>query len=248
LFPVSSSPDISDARGSGFKSVSNKKTVTVWLTLLTIGVIFLGLYSAGYLTGITRVFEQGEDFTTYFESDSLNRLSQTEETSRFTMNRLDEDIYLYRLYDDNGDFTHRFKFYLTSIDPKSIFLRVNLICYSDSLGNFIKIKNEGGSQIFLSAGSRSTGKFFLMFIESQDKVDKISRESVLLDLHNEYEVIIKRKDNHFTIKILDEGNEIDEISYILQQHHEINYLMCPQSLGYPRGDLTVSGVIRNLIL
>ena len=243
-------PPILNNEKNNLPEMSERKPIYIWLIALTIGIIGVGLYATGNLDGIIGLLEQKEDFTTYIESDTSNQLSNTQYTSRFTsLNRLAKNTYLYSPFEYKDEFTHKFKFYITSIDATSDkYLRVNLISYTESLGDFKKIFDDRKSQIFISVGCQEKNKFFLVLGEHVNGEAKGSERSVLLDIHTEYEVSIQREMEHFTIKILDEGREIEEISYYLQLSHVINYIMCPQSLGYQNGDLESSGVISNLIL
>jgi hypothetical protein len=223
------------------------KPIYIWLGILTICVIGFGLYSTGILDNLTNT---KEDFSTYTESDNTNQLSFSKNTISFNaLNRRTKNTYLYKPFEDSKDFNHWFKFRITDI-PNSAeqYLRINLISYTNGLGDFWNLYNGVNSQIFLSVGCEVKNKFFLVLGEHYNGEAYGSQRTDLLDINTEYEVEIDRHDNHFSIAIYESGQVTSTISYDSAYSHDLIYILCCQSLGYPNGNYAVSGSIYDLIL
>ncbi len=235
------------------KSVEKKessKTVVIWLFLLTIGVIILGLYSTGNLEGIFNNFKTSEDLTTYTLSDTSNRFSLDTNQITFTaLNRRDKNEYVYKSFQETN-FIHKISLEITSIQStQSQRLRFNLLTYSNGLGNYNELWEAGNDQIVISVGSISNGHFYLVLIETKNRQYDGSERSSELVINKEHQVIFSKQGQLVTVEILDnDGNLIDKISYTLAFNHQIEYILCLQSMGYPNGDFRSSGVLGNLIL
>jgi len=226
------------------------KKIYIWLIVLTVAIIGIGLYATGYykIIGDFLDFSDTEDFTSLQTSDSLRRYSITKDSVYFTeLNRRDTNQYIFKPFTSNGNFVHEFDLIITSIDTKADqYLRVNLVSYTDQLGDYWTLMNNGGSQICLSAGSVSNNKFVLILMETNGSQLSAGTNSAGLDLNQNYHVVIEREGNSIIAEIYDDGNFVTATSYTLNYPHNVNYVMLLQSMGYPNGNLNVSGLIQNL--
>jgi len=230
--------------------LEKNKKIYIWLMVLTVAIIGIGLYVTGYYKVIEAFldFSDVEDFTSFQTSDSLRRYSITKNSVYFTeLNRRDTNQYIFKPFTSNGNFILEFDLVITSIDAKADqYLRVNLVSYTDQLGDYWTLMNNGGSQICLSVGSVSNNKYFLILIETYGSKLSAGTNSADLDLNQNYHVVIEIYGNSIIAEIYDDGNFATATSYTLNYPHNINYIMLLQSMGYPNGNLNVSGLIQNL--
>jgi len=194
---------------------------------------------------------RAELFNNYIEVDGKNVLSQANTFSHFTnLNRRDTAC-LYKEYTGSStNFEHKFGFRIFQIDANAErVLRVSLLSYTEIVNDYYSILQSNGNLLAICVGSDTPNKFYLVIGENYQGEGYGSLHSKQLNLNTYYNVVFKKQGLIITTTILDvNSNVIDIITYNMRHQFNINYIMCPQSMGYTYGDFICSGYITNLVL
>jgi len=141
------------------------------------------------------------DFTTWTETDTTNKLSQTIPRATWTDMIRNEDCYLSKTLTVSGNFIHRLDFELDAIDVNATAANKYLtmiwqVC--ESAGSPIKVAAGKGVYLVILEKGSSTTEFNLYFTHADNVVDDTS---VDLDVGTIYYLKITRVTNVFTVYI-----------------------------------------------
>jgi len=193
---------------------------------------------------ITPVYD---DFTSWIESDTHNRLSQTSTRSTFiNLNRIDDNVYLYDTKTDElADFTALFQMKINSIQSSTKTTRMSILMISNILDDFWDNKLNGYPQFGIQLRSKeSTTQYYLGIIETTGgNTYVVGMVGNNIDVGTLYYVNYTKRDN-VVYFLLDDDNDFSSLIYdyqmTLQADYNLEYMMIPQSIHYPNS-ITCSG-------
>jgi len=188
-----------------------------------------------------------EDFTSWIESDALNRLSETNTRVTWTdIDRPDDNIYLYDTKTDElADFTALFQMKINSIQSSTGTTRMSILMISNILDAFWDNKLNGYPQFGIQLRSKeSTTQYYLGIIETTGgNTYVVGMVGNNIDVGTLYYVNYTKRDN-VVYFLLDDDNDFSSLIYdyqmTLQADYNLEYMMIPQSIHYSNS-ITCSG-------
>ena len=195
-----------------------------------------------------------EDFTTWTESDSLNRLSETSTRVTWTdIDRPDDNIYLYDTkIGELADFTALFQMKITSIQSSIATTRMCVLMITDTLDDFWDNNLNGYPQFGIQLRSlSSTTQYYMGIIETTGgNTYSTGMVGNNINVGTLYYVNFTKRDN-VVYFLLDDDSDFSSLIYdynmSLQVDYNLDYMMLPQSMHYPTS-MTCSGYAEYLDL
>lgn len=196
-----------------------------------------------------------EDFTEYTESDSLNRLTQSEIRSTFTdINRVDENVFLYETYTGElQTFTYYLRFYLDSTTSLAIQSRLNIFMVTERLDDWSDSRLANYELFGIHLTSHTDNNFYtLHLIESYNSAVQISPSVAIndhLEINKIYYLKLTKSGTLLTLNVYTDAEMTDEeydyiggVSMTLNGDWNLPYLMIPQSMGLS-GNVASTGYV-----
>lgn len=209
-----------------------------------------------YDIGATKVYE---DFTTWTETDALNRLSQTALRTTWTnLRRDDDDINLWKDFTVLNDWYFEFKLRLSSIDVSlASYHRLAIIGFSNVTQDFLYIKTIATDGIFILLRTNNVAnEFRLLFAEldggtQYNKIVQALAIGVPYDFltNTNYYLSFNKTGLIINIDVFSDSARTIQIAnctdFSLHDNHNSRYVMCPDSVDYS-GVYDTTGYIENL--
>lgn len=192
------------------------------------------------------------DFTTFTETDTSGRLSQTSTTSTFTgLEQDDHDIYLYKDYGINyfNGFRHDFEVNITRLDADlDAVTKMSVLTYTNTLGD---VKDVRATEEMINILLRRTGDNYVLRLQEAVNGTVYNKNSATLDLNTEYYVSLNKNGTSIEMAIYNSSERTHQISYdqmILHSDWSFRYLTCPNSLGFTENGGGNDGYVEYLSL
>ncbi len=196
-----------------------------------------------------------QDFTTWIESDALNRLSQTVPRSTWTdMETDDPDIYLYKDFgvDNIYDFSHIFQCNITELEKSASQPNRGAIwVVSTVLGDLVDIYSSGNSFMYITTKSNNVQDEFQWGLSYKNGANTATDWSVILDVATEYYLYIYKRAKVITAKIYDDiamSSLVDTITVTMVADDSYRYMMIPCSQHAPSDTWKWSGYVEYFLI
>lgn len=225
---------LAQGQGEGALILHNDLNSTKW-TNTTITTAIHNETLSAYTCNSTGMVKIYDDFTTWIESDGVNRLSETE--TRVTFSNLGRPDIVWLRDSKTGElqtFVIEFQIKLTSISSASATIRFNPLTISNWLdsysGNKIVGRNQFGIQ--LRSWSSTTGYNLLLFETVGTTLYYKGDTSNRLTKNIQYYVRLSKSSTSLTLKVDDDSDfssPINSYSLTLHSNYNYNYILMPQS-------------------